>query len=228
MTSQDSHTTKAKAAPEKGVLFAMSQTNNYAAHGVDRFIRNNVYNLGVRRNLLQVFGDAKLHHVPADSQAASRGDVLQSDDDAAARTRGNRDTTHTPRHTRPRYPYFRDYMRSDTFAHPNWLVRWFWRLLPYPAYGAPMPWRPLGDYGALMVSARTLHEQWPRAHRGGGYVSYGAVETCRSDEANRDGGGGGSPSLQESGQDSILEYLDMDERQLLGLRFPTRASLALT
>lgn len=83
-----------------------------------QFTHKNPYDVGVKRNLMQVFGDA----------------VLNDDVDAAGEEF-------------PRVPYFTDLMEGSEAKHKNPLVRWFWRLLPFPAYPDQMEWRPVGQPG---------------------------------------------------------------------------------
>ncbi|EPY38718.1 hypothetical protein AGDE_05211 [Angomonas deanei] len=123
------------------------------------YLDENVYDLGVRRNLLQVFGDAKLH-----GRAADR-------DEAESEGSG--------------HFYFQDLMEGDQYRFKNPVIRWFTRLLPIQAYRPQKKW-PLYDSAHMATS-------------------YGSV----------DGGG------------SLLDRLGVTEEMLLGLRFPTRDSLAL-
>ncbi|KAG5494985.1 hypothetical protein JKF63_02037 [Porcisia hertigi] len=83
----------------------------HPAQTLHSYMRRNIYDLGVRRNLLQVFGDAELKESGEDAQ----GNPL-------------------PRR------FYTDLMEGDIPKHPCFVVRWFFRLLPTAAYPTQRVW----------------------------------------------------------------------------------------
>lgn len=167
---------------EGGNYMLHNNKKHYRERTLNRFLRKNVYDLGVRRNLLQVFGDAEVHPPPCNGPEGA--------EDAEAVDRAT--------------PYFQDLMESDAFRHKAFVKRWFWRLLPFPAYPAQVRWEGL--------------ESMKRRQRQAG-SGYGA--TAGHPQTTKDADGAGAQS------NSILLEFGVTERQLLGLRFPTKASLSL-
>ncbi|EPY33789.1 hypothetical protein STCU_01977 [Strigomonas culicis] len=101
---------------EEDTSFHFDNRKNYGVGDLDSFMQRNIYDLGVKRNLLQVFGDAKLC-LPA-----------WADEDRNADGEA------------PHLCHYQDLMEGGEFQHPNFLVRWFWRLLPIPAYHGQKIW----------------------------------------------------------------------------------------
>ncbi|CAJ1991981.1 palmitoyl acyltransferase 2 [Leishmania donovani] len=83
----------------------------YRARTLRSYMRRNIYDLGVQRNLLQIFGDAQLNNPGEDVD----GNPL------------------------PRRCYT-DWMESDIPRHRHFVVRWFFRLLPTAAYPPQRTW----------------------------------------------------------------------------------------
>lgn len=166
---------------------------HYRERTLKRFLDKNVFDLGVRRNLLQVFGDAALHR--------STGASPPSDD------RG--------------VPYFQDLMESDTFLHRRFLARWFWRLLPFRAYPRQVEWQTLDASRQQRRDISGGTSFAGGADDGGGY---GATGTCDSFSQTNDQRASFANSVNSN---SILIEYGVAEQQLLGLRFPTKASLGL-
>ncbi|CAG9580574.1 conserved hypothetical protein [Leishmania major strain Friedlin] len=88
-----------------------SNPATYRARTLRSYMRRNIYDLGVQRNLLQVFGDAQLNNPGEDVD----GNPL------------------------PRRCYT-DWMESDIPRHRHFVVRWFFRLLPTAAYPPQRTW----------------------------------------------------------------------------------------
>lgn len=150
----------------------------YRARSIKSFMRRNVYDLGVQRNLLQVFGDAR--RSPTTPGAAASGRLYTC------------------------------LMEGDEPQHRRFLVRWFYRLLPFRAYSSQRVWAPVS-----MVNRSASSSIHMVANR---YAGYGATRG-RSDGA--DGGQG------KMGGSLLLSELGIEEEQLLGLRFPTKASIGI-
>lgn len=83
----------------------------YRVRTLQSYMRRNIYDLGVQRNLLQVFGDAQLNNPGEDVH----GNPL------------------------PRRCYT-DWMESDIPRHRHFVVRWFFRFLPTAAYPPQRTW----------------------------------------------------------------------------------------
>lgn len=147
--------------------------------------RSNIYDLGVRRNLLQVFGDAQLH----------------MDRDGPS----------------PSPPFYRDLMESDVPRYSNFIQRWFWRLLPFPAYPPQRQWLSMDVMKAATTSTPTAHRRG-LLNFSGHHRTYGTMQSCEETNAPISNVGGGA---------QLLQQLGVVEEQLLGLRFPTRLSLGL-
>lgn len=79
--------------------------------GWRRRVRKHEYNLGLRRNLLHVFGDA-----------------------ACANRKSVPHTTYSSCHC------YRSLLEGEEWEYTNFFVRWFWRLLPYPAFARQRVW----------------------------------------------------------------------------------------
>lgn len=146
------------------------------------YMRRNIYDLGAGRNLLQVFGDAKLRDPGTDRN----GNPL------------------------PLRCYC-DWMESDEPQHRNFFVRWFLRLLPRAAYPPQRLWTHIDTAGR---SASSSIHMAARTH-----ADYGTVQP-------RAEGATAAAAASAAGA-SLLTQLGVEEEQLLGLRFPTKAALGL-
>lgn len=144
----------------------LSHSDDGAWTPFSRLSRNNVYDLGVQRNLLQIFGDAKL--------SDRKGQPHQFFDSCSC---------------------YQEYLESQECEYVNPISRWLRRLLPFPAYPAQRVWE-VGDTRSPILSPV-----------GSGY---------------------GSTLPHRGAAESILREFAATEEHLLGLRFPTKASLGLT
>jgi hypothetical protein len=84
---------------------------------INSFMKKNIYDLGVRRNLLQVFGDARR------SCEGSAGDNANGEP--------------------PPCRLYTELMEGDEPQHRHFIVRWLFRLLPFRAYSAQRVWAPV-------------------------------------------------------------------------------------
>lgn len=156
-------------------------TSSHRARSIKSFMRRNIYDLGVQRNLLQVFGDARRESpVPATAEEAAPLRLY----------------THL--------------MEGDTPQHRRFLVRWFFRLLPFRAYASQRVWAPVSM--AHRSASSSIHMTASR------YATYG---TMRGKGETADRGQG------KMGGSLLLAELGIEEEQLLGLRFPTKMSLGI-
>ncbi|CCW66133.1 unnamed protein product [Phytomonas sp. Hart1] len=156
-----------------------------------RFMRKNVYDLGVRRNLLQVFGDAKLHI-----------DLTSTTTRKVAQESINNFSQHS-------HHYF-DLIESDEHQYPHFIVRWWWRLLPFPSFPPQMSWTPIKEGKHLKDTPSP--------------PAYGSMSNTHVNNSPENGKVEGIVSTHSN---SILEEYGATELHLLGLRFPTRVSLGL-
>ncbi|CCW63043.1 unnamed protein product [Phytomonas sp. EM1] len=155
-----------------------------------RFMRKNVYDLGVRRNLLHVFGDAKLHTIPT---YVANG-VVQENNSNSSRS----------------YHHYRDFMESDVQRYSCFILRWWWRLLPFPAFPSQMSWTPARERRHLKNAPA------PPAY--GSISDVKVKNSLDKDEVD---------AAFSASSNSILEEYGVTGLHLLGLRFPTKDSLGL-
>lgn len=161
----------------------------------ERRVRKHEYNLGLRRNLLHVFGDA-----------------------ACSNRKSVPHTVYSNCHC------YRSLLEGEEWEYANFFVRWFWRLLPYPAYARQRVWevrQPTAiedgghslssfSYGSVSENGvrRTIHEF------SAGTTSFASPET---------------KSMGLWNENVILrEFENVTEEHFLGLRFPTRYSIGLS
>ncbi|KAI5686864.1 DHHC palmitoyltransferase [Leishmania braziliensis] len=111
-----SHGASGDSDAEANATMSRSDVNPaaYGARTFQSYIRRNIYDLGIQRNLLQVFGDAQLSNPGEDIN----GNPL------------------------PRRCYT-DWMESDIPRHQHFVVRWFFRFLPTAAYPPQRTWAPI-------------------------------------------------------------------------------------
>ncbi|KPI86859.1 putative palmitoyl acyltransferase 2 [Leptomonas seymouri] len=160
----------------------IAASSPYRTHSIQSFVKKNIYDLGVGRNLLQVFGDAK------------RSDPGEDAD-------GN------PLPCR----FYTDLMEGNEPQHRSFVVRWFFRLLPFRAYAAQRVWMPVSMTNRSASSSIRM-----AANR---QSSYGTIQ----------GKGEGADGEQGKVQSSLLlKELGIEEEQLLGLRYPTKAYMGIT
>lgn len=171
----------------------------------ERLERKHVYNLGLRRNLLQIFGDAKCDN----------------------------------RCTIPHTSYldchcYRSLLENAEWEYSQFLVRWWWRLLPFPAYPPQRAWE-----AARGEHSHDTAGSLPSSFSYGGTSENMACRTnltVSTDTADawsslpKDSSPSTSSSLWKSREDHILlrEFQNVTEEHFLGLRFPTRYSVGLT
>ncbi|KAG5469638.1 hypothetical protein CUR178_01775 [Leishmania enriettii] len=127
-----SHATSGDSDGEVGVE-ARGDANPtaYRARTLQSYMRRNIYDLGVQRNLLQVFGDAQL---------SNRGEDV--------------DGNPLPRRC------YTDWMESDIPRHRCFVVRWFFRLLPTAAYPPQRAWKQIdmstrSESSSIYMAARS-------------------------------------------------------------------------
>ncbi|KPA76843.1 putative palmitoyl acyltransferase 2 [Leptomonas pyrrhocoris] len=165
---------------EEGAGGAAS-SSPYHARSMKAFMKKNIYDLGVGRNLLQVFGDAK---------RSSPGEYAT----------GNP----LPRHL------YTELMEGDAPAHRRFVVRWFFRLLPFRAYPSQREWAPVS-----MMKRSASSSIHMAANR---QPNYGTTR-------GKGEGAGNGPG--KTGDSLLLAELGVEEEQLLGLRFPTKMSMGI-
>lgn len=147
----------------------------YRARSIKSFMKKNIYDLGVRRNLLQVFGDAK-RSSPCGSPTDDVGGA--NNEDAGLRA--------APCHL------YTDLMEGDEPQHKRFLVRWFFRLLPTRAYAAQRVWAPVN-----MTNRSASSSIHMAANR---HSNYGTMRGRKGDGAEgAQGKMGGSQLLAELG-----------------------------
>lgn len=155
----------------------------YRARSLKSFVQRNIYDLGVRRNLLQVFGDARRGGSPG---VDAKGDPLP-----------------------PRL--YTELMEGDEPQHRRFVVRWFFRLLPFRAYASQRVWAPVNM--ATRSASSSIHMAANR------YLNYGTMTQGKRE---------GVESTQGKTDSSLLLVeLGIEEEQLLGLRFPTKTSMGI-
>lgn len=158
-------------------LLASKRSGSIEKGGADLSCVANAYDLGLRRNLLQIFGDAKVpdrRGIPHAAEPSSFGES----------------SCHC----------YEDLLEGDEFEYPNFAVRWFWRLVPIPAYAPQRLWDL--NTGSATDTSRQKNEK----HSIPNYGSFSAIQDFQHDK-------------------NPLLHFNITQEHLLGLRFPTRASL---